>query len=426
VLARPPLKGLQPPSTSILQNRRRTFLNLFQEVVSKSLTHTGICGHNLSVDSATSSIGAYMAHVFISYSSKNRDYALKLARKLRDEGIEAWIDNAGIRSGDDWSQSIFAALRAASAVIVIMTPASLDSEWVRREVLLATETKKRIFPILLAGERWDMLVHLQYVDVRDSGALPPKAFFEELRVVLQVEIRVTGTAAVPPPAPPTDQITSLRGCLRNAVIIAALIGAVAAILAAIILVIGPVIFQSTPTPTPSAPTEMPTTEALIASSTPAASTMTRISPTDPPAATQAVLLTEPTAIQSTATQSGSVIVDVVRGRGIIALTTTDAIDLSGLQIVVDEPNEPVYDMGTIHPAITSSAAGQMWCIRQPDSNTVINGCDSENTYVTEDTGNSWRNANIIFRYNGSVIGECTARSGETALYACPSLIIYAP
>lgn len=43
-----------------------------------------------------------MGHVFISYSTQDRTYAQRLAKKLRDEGIEVWIDNAEIQSGENW------------------------------------------------------------------------------------------------------------------------------------------------------------------------------------------------------------------------------------------------------------------------------------------------------------------------------------
>jgi len=200
-----------------------------------------------------------MTHVFISYSTQNRDYAHKLARRLREERLDVWIDNAEIRSGEEWWQSIVEALNAASAVVVIMTPDSLASQWVKREVMLAEQMHKRVFPVLLEGENWDLFVHIQYADVRKTGRLPPKSFFDELYAFLQVQINITvKTPTIPntsPPTTPSDQITSLRGCLRNPVVVAALIGLAGAIIAAFILVIGPMVFPPLPTiPVVSAPT----------------------------------------------------------------------------------------------------------------------------------------------------------------------------
>ena len=384
-----------------------------------------------------------MAHVFISYSTQNRDYAYKLAKRLRDEGIEVWIDNAEIRSGDDWSQAIFAAIRAASAMIVIMTSAAQESEWVRREVLLANETRKRIFPILLEGEKWDLLLHIQYADVRKTGGLPPKLFFDELRTFLQDQINITvKPPTMPntsPPTTPSDQITSPHGCLRNATIVAALIGAVAIIAAALITAFAPSLILTatpvntvapTPTSTLTATTESPTLSPVnVTTAAPIVGQLTEtmiavpLMTSSPSAPTQVVS----TAVQPTsmiAPQGTSINIDVIRGRGLLALTTNDAIDLSGL--VIDFGGNERYSLGEILPTSASSSAGQTWCLRQPENAAALDTCTTANTYTTAQTGNNWRNATITFRWQGSVIGECIARPGENASYSCTPLVLDAP
>ena len=134
-----------------------------------------------------------MSHVFISYSSKNRDYANKLADKLRREGFEVWID-ARIQSGDDWWKSIMSALRSCAAFIVLMTPDSEGSDWVQREVTIADSLKKPAFPLLLDGsgnlldsDYWSIYVRTQYEDVRHAE-LPEPDFFERLREAIDASI----------------------------------------------------------------------------------------------------------------------------------------------------------------------------------------------------------------------------------------------
>lgn len=129
-----------------------------------------------------------MSHVFVSYSTKNSEYAYKLADKLRTQGFDVWIDNAELRSSDNWWESIVLALRSCNAVIVIMTPEAKQSKWVQREVTLADNWNKPTFPVLLAGENWEMFVLTQYEDVRQDGGNPPnyvgklpsRAFYEKL------------------------------------------------------------------------------------------------------------------------------------------------------------------------------------------------------------------------------------------------------
>ncbi len=129
-----------------------------------------------------------MGHIFISYSTNNGEYADKLADKLRAEGFDVWIDNARLRSSDNWWESIVLALNNCAAVIVIMTPEAKKSRWVQREITLADNWQKPIFPILLSGENWELFVLTQYEDVSQHAAktpqhgskLPSRAFFEKL------------------------------------------------------------------------------------------------------------------------------------------------------------------------------------------------------------------------------------------------------
>ncbi len=133
-----------------------------------------------------------MNYAFISYGVQNREYANKLADKLKAEGFNIWIDNAELRSSDNWWQSIVVALRNCAAVIVVMTPQSAESRWVQREITLADKWQKKIFPVLLAGDNWELFVLTQYEDVRlprgkfpnYGGKLPSSKFFDKLAQVV--------------------------------------------------------------------------------------------------------------------------------------------------------------------------------------------------------------------------------------------------
>ncbi len=129
-----------------------------------------------------------MFHVFISYSTKNSEYANKLADKLREKGFDVWIDNAKLRSSENWWGAILEALRSCVAFIVVMTPESKQSKWVQREVALADDWGKPIFPLLLAGENWEFFILTQYENVckaKDTspqyeGRLPSPNFYKKL------------------------------------------------------------------------------------------------------------------------------------------------------------------------------------------------------------------------------------------------------
>lgn len=79
-----------------------------------------------------------MADVFISYKRDERRRADNIASRLRALGLEVWLD-ANIASGRSFDAEIEAALRAAKAVLVLWTPGSVASEWVRNEASAAKE-----------------------------------------------------------------------------------------------------------------------------------------------------------------------------------------------------------------------------------------------------------------------------------------------
>jgi nucleotide-binding universal stress UspA family protein len=119
--------------------------------------------------------------VFISYAREDQAYARDLAADLRAHGLRAWMDDR-IDFGDRWWQTIVQAVRASAAVIVVMTPAAEKSESVEKEILLAQREGKPIFPLLLRGQGFALLITVQYADVT-NGRMPPDAFYERLAEV---------------------------------------------------------------------------------------------------------------------------------------------------------------------------------------------------------------------------------------------------
>jgi formylglycine-generating enzyme required for sulfatase activity len=121
--------------------------------------------------------------VFISYSRKDRDYVLRLAEALRARGFSVWNDSH-IDFGDRWWQTIVGAIRDSGAMIVIMTPEAEASEWVEREIQLALSERVPVFPLLLRGKNFPLLITRQYAKVTD-GELPPEGFFSRLERALR-------------------------------------------------------------------------------------------------------------------------------------------------------------------------------------------------------------------------------------------------
>ena len=73
-----------------------------------------------------------MGHVFLSYARKDRMKAEAIAAALEEQGIAVWMDDRLV-PGAHFDVAIEQALAAADKVIVVWSPASYASRWVRAE-----------------------------------------------------------------------------------------------------------------------------------------------------------------------------------------------------------------------------------------------------------------------------------------------------
>jgi hypothetical protein len=89
-----------------------------------------------------------MQKIFISYSRKDIDFARKLAGDLESAGYDVWWDISDLKGGDDWVRTIPDAIASSQYVIVVLTPNSIESEWVRKEYTQALSLRKKIIPIM--------------------------------------------------------------------------------------------------------------------------------------------------------------------------------------------------------------------------------------------------------------------------------------
>jgi len=90
-----------------------------------------------------------MTQVFISYSRDDMEFVQRLAMDLNRAGLDVWWDLSDIQGSDVWERKIEEGLNSSQYFIVVLTPASLESRWVRREYLSADNTGIRIIPLEL-------------------------------------------------------------------------------------------------------------------------------------------------------------------------------------------------------------------------------------------------------------------------------------
>jgi hypothetical protein len=102
---------------------------------------------------------------FLSYSRTNKDFALKLARELKADGLSVWLDQLDIPTGSRWDREVEKALKECEIFMIILTPASINSENVLDEIGYALDNGKRILPVLLENCQVPFrLRRFQYVD----------------------------------------------------------------------------------------------------------------------------------------------------------------------------------------------------------------------------------------------------------------------
>jgi uncharacterized protein YjbI with pentapeptide repeats len=90
---------------------------------------------------------------FISYSGKDQEFADRLFADLQREGVRCWFAPHHVQSGKKLHEQIDVAIRLHEKLLLILSPDSINSEWVKTEIAKArkreTEDKRVLFPIRL-------------------------------------------------------------------------------------------------------------------------------------------------------------------------------------------------------------------------------------------------------------------------------------
>jgi len=89
--------------------------------------------------------------IFLSHSSLDRSFADSIADTLRNHGIPIWYSRTNILGTQQWHDEIGEALERCDWFIVILSPNSVQSTWVKRELTFALNSNKydnKIIPVL--------------------------------------------------------------------------------------------------------------------------------------------------------------------------------------------------------------------------------------------------------------------------------------
>lgn len=128
--------------------------------------------------------------IFISYSHENKNFVDALAHQLVLRNVNVWLDRWELSIGDSIVERIQSAIDGASALLVVLSQASVASEWCKKEInsgFLRELEEKRVFvmPVLLEDCEIPIFARGKlYADFRRS-------FDEGLRVVLEGVAKVS-------------------------------------------------------------------------------------------------------------------------------------------------------------------------------------------------------------------------------------------
>ena len=87
--------------------------------------------------------------IFVSYARSDQEQVFPIVEKLREKGLQLWIDHEGIHGAKLWSQEIVHAIEGCKVFILFASSTAFQSQNVTKELALASESRKHILPVFI-------------------------------------------------------------------------------------------------------------------------------------------------------------------------------------------------------------------------------------------------------------------------------------
>jgi hypothetical protein len=135
-----------------------TFFTLYGKVSDKVLHGLGIpeplMTYAASLIASSNPIDFYSC--FISYSTKDQEFATRLYTDLQAHGVRCWFAPHDVQAGKKLHEQIDQAIRVHDRLLIILSASSMNSEWVKTEIAKARtrelrESRRVLFPIRLCS-----------------------------------------------------------------------------------------------------------------------------------------------------------------------------------------------------------------------------------------------------------------------------------
>lgn len=134
--------------------------------------------------------------VFLSYTAPDRELARQLSTHLQKEGLLIWDPDVEVFPGDNWAKVIGKALESSDAMVALVTPNSLDSDWFAHDVSYALSHEQyawRLIPVLspevkndLIGKVHNGLTYLKQIKLPNRSPQALKAASRHIHELLNV------------------------------------------------------------------------------------------------------------------------------------------------------------------------------------------------------------------------------------------------
>jgi hypothetical protein len=126
------------------------------EIPESFLLGCGVPGELITFMRSLTSRAIEFYSCFISYSTKNQDFADRLYTNLRAKGVRCWFAPHDVQGGRKLHEQIDEAIRLHDKLLLILSPDSMNSEWVKTETIKARNREIRdnarvLFPVRLCS-----------------------------------------------------------------------------------------------------------------------------------------------------------------------------------------------------------------------------------------------------------------------------------
>jgi WD40 repeat protein len=129
--------------------------------------------------------------VFISYSHRDRELAVRLRDSLVASGKGVWLDEVGIRGGTRWRPELERAIEHSYVFVFLVSPASIASKECQAELAHALRLGKRLLPVRAAetpiGSLPPALAEIQLIPARELFETHFDASLETLITEIEID-----------------------------------------------------------------------------------------------------------------------------------------------------------------------------------------------------------------------------------------------